>query len=1079
MKCVAIALLTLWTAVSGFAQAANPVGFATGQSARLVIGQPEFDAEKDSASQALLGAASGLAYVNDTLFVVDANLVGAAPVNNRVLIYQNISKQFPAPNASLEYNSNCPICLGTANLVLGQSNFTSTLPAPCVPPPSTVNVTITPTTPACTTSAPQTPIATGMRVPTSVATDGTHLVVADTLNNRVLIWNSIPASTNQAPDVVVGQGSFTTATFPGDTPNASSLRGPQGVWIQNGQLFIADSLNDRVLIYKQIPTSNGAAADIVLGQPNMTTWVQVNIAQQTTNAAANNMLTPVSVTSDGTHLFVTDLGYHRILIWNSIPTSNQQPADVEIGQPNMTTGIPDDAYTCTENGTAVVCGTPPTGNNVVKEAPAMCTVSNGIDSNSNPTYPPVCEYTLSFPRFALSDGTHLYVADGGNDRVLIYNTIPTANAAKADVVLGQTDFLSDAPTDGADTMNAPLSIAFDGSNLYVADTYNQRILVYTESEQDLPYNGVRNAASLTIYARGTVQIGGTIKSGDKVTITIGVSTSATTIPYAYTVQSGDNIAAIVQGLVALINAGKGDPNVQATADTPANEVVLTAKQAGVLGNKVTLATSISTGAVITATASGTNLAGGASTASIAPGSLVSFLGTNLSDQTASADAGAPWPLTLGGVEVYFNGVRSPLVYVSSTQINAQLPLNFQFAGTGTATSWVRITRNDGTVVATDAVAINIVPANPGIFAGTCSPEPCDPPAMAFHSSNFATGVISVDGTIKAGNIGSICIGSTTALTAVSGQPPTGCTGRLYNYRVQANDSLAAVQQAFVKMLNEDSQVSATASSEFTRILLQAKTAGSAGNGINFQATVSTGSNLLLTAIGPAPPSPNAGATLCCASTAGTPLSFGNPALPGETILVYATGLGIPDLTPALEPYMLSGQPYQGPADNAPQPAQFVSSLVNNTTANVLRAELAPGMVGVYQVYLQLSASIATDPYAQLTLAQSTFVSNPVTIPVLAKPLLSSVACSPATVNSAGTTSCTVSLSVAILNSATTVSLGSSNSSLLSIPSTVTVPAGTTTASVTATAGQISSSQTVTISAVLGNATATTTVTVSP
>ena len=94
-------------------------------------------------------------------------------------------------------------------------------------------------------------------------------------------------------------------------PDATSLRGPQGVWIQNGELFIADTMNDRVLIYNSIPTANGAAADIVLGQPNMTTWVQVNIADQNTNAAANNMLTPVSVTSDGTRLFVTDLGYNR------------------------------------------------------------------------------------------------------------------------------------------------------------------------------------------------------------------------------------------------------------------------------------------------------------------------------------------------------------------------------------------------------------------------------------------------------------------------------------------------------------------------------------------------------------------------------------------------------------------------------------------------------------------------------------------------------------------------------------------------------------------------------------------------
>src|ERR1022692_3658368 len=340
MKCLITVVLILSAAAAGFGQQ-NPVGFATGQSARLVIGQPEFDAELDSASQTILGGVSGLAYANKTLFVVDSNIVGAPPVNNRVMIYP--TGQLPAPNAAMQYNTLCPVCVGQASLVLGQPDWVSILPAPCILPPANVTVTTTPTTPACLASSPQTPTATGMNTPTAVASDGTHLVVADTNNNRVLIWKSIPVNMNQPPDLVVGQTSFTTAVFPGDTPTATSLRGPEGVWIQNGQLFIADTQNQRVLIYNSIPTSNGAAADIVLGQPNMTTWVQVNIADQNTSATASNMLTPVSVTSDGTRLFVTDVSYNRVLIWNTIPTTNQQPADVEIGQPNMTQGYPDNA----------------------------------------------------------------------------------------------------------------------------------------------------------------------------------------------------------------------------------------------------------------------------------------------------------------------------------------------------------------------------------------------------------------------------------------------------------------------------------------------------------------------------------------------------------------------------------------------------------------------------------------------------------------------------------------------------------------------------------------------------------------
>ena len=1060
MKCVTAFTLILWSAVTGFSQAANPFGFATGQSARLVIGQPEFDAESDSASKTIVGAVSGLAYANGMLFVADSNMVGAAPVNNRVLVFP--TAQFPAPNAALEYNTLCPVCTGSATLVLGQPDFTSTLPAPCVPPPPNVTVTTTPTTPTCLATSPQTPIATGMRQPTALASDGTHLAVADTLNNRVLIWNTIPTAINQPPDVVVGQTDFTSNSFPGDTPTATSLRGPQGVWIQNGMLFIADTMNDRVLIYNSIPTANGAAADLVLGQPNMTTWVQVNIANQTTSAAANNMLTPVSVTSDGKRVFVADLGYNRVLIWNSIPTTNQQPADVEIGQPDMTTGISDDAFSQPTNYT----GTLP-----APETAVLCTVSNGVDSNNNPTYPPLCEYTLSFPRFAISDGTNLYVADGGNDRVLIYQPIPTSNAAGAQLVLGQTDFITDAPTDGADTMNAPLSLAFDGSDLYVADTYNQRILVYTMAEQDLPYNAVVNTASVIIYAIDPITIGGTIKAGNTIELTIGVSTTTTTESYTYTIQNGDTFTSIIDGLVALVNAGSGDPNVIATPDTQGDRIVLTARTAGPNGNQVTVQTSVT--GTITAAAQGATLTGGASAASVAPGTLVSFFGTKLSDHTAVASLNEQLPLTLGGVEVYFNGVQSPLLYVSPTQINAQLPFNFGFSNTGTANAWVRIQRNDGTIVATDTVAILVVPANPGIFAAAGNdPRPASP---AIHSSNYATGVISVDGTIKAGDVGSICIGSSAVLTATT-TAPTGCTGQLYSYTVEGGDSLASIRNALISLLAADPQVTATPSSEFTRILLQAKLPGAAGNTIPFVVSVNTGANLLLTAIGPAPPSPGSGALLCCASAAGALITRNNPALAGETIVVYATGLGLPSLSPEVDKYIQSGQPYQGPPTF---PQSFVSAQINNTTANVLRAEMAPGMIGVYQVYLQLSSSLTTDPQAELYIAQNDFRSNVVTLPVFNSPVLSSVACDPSTVTSGDATTCSVQLTVAAPTGTTTVNLTSSDDTNFPVPSSVVIPAGSTSISFTVQTVAISITETVTVTATYGTLTSTATITLNP
>ena len=125
-----------------------------------------------------------------------------------------------------------------------------------------------------------------------MASDGVHVVVADTDHNRVLIWNRIPTSNNAPADVVVGQQTFNTASVPGNTPNAKSMRGPQGVWIQNGRLYVADTQNNRVLIFNRIPTSNGVAADVVLGQPDFTTFVEPDLTQQKNNVTANQLLNP-------------------------------------------------------------------------------------------------------------------------------------------------------------------------------------------------------------------------------------------------------------------------------------------------------------------------------------------------------------------------------------------------------------------------------------------------------------------------------------------------------------------------------------------------------------------------------------------------------------------------------------------------------------------------------------------------------------------------------------------------------------------------------------------------------------------
>jgi uncharacterized protein (TIGR03437 family) len=177
--------------------------------------------------------------------------------------------------------------------------------------------------------------------------------------------------------------------------------------------------------------------------------------------------------------------------------------------------------------------------------------------------------------------------------------------------------------------------------------------------------------------------------------------------------------------------------------------------------------------------------------------------------------------------------------------------------------------------------------------------------------------------------------------------------------------LATVRDNLINVINQDPKVQAFAAGSFTRIRIRARIPGPDGNGIVIGASNNSGGQLIMTALTSA---------LCCANTgAVTP---DNPAVPGETIIIYATGLGISE---PLSDQQATGIKYTGPVTD---PQEFVSSLAGGKTANVLLASLATGQVGVYEVDLELNPDLPTDPFTQLTIAQSDFVSNIVTIPVV-------------------------------------------------------------------------------------------------
>lgn len=897
--------------------------FYTGQAARLIIGQKSFTDQFPGNSDVQLGAAGGIAIGGNRLFVADSSRIGADPANHRVVIFENLSSTVPAADVAPPQGPRCPACVGKASVVLGQPNFQVTADK----------------------MFPSRVAANTMRLATAVASDGRVLAVADTDFNRILIWRNLPTSNGQPADVVLGQESLDKLR-PIATDN-KSLRGPQGVWIQDGRLFVADTQNHRVLIWNRIPTSNDQAADVVVGQPNFTTIPQVDISRAVVEPKNNNLLNPVSVTSDGRRLFVSDLGHNRVLIWNTIPTSNGAAADIVLGQPDFTSFF--------ANNTSKLC------------APS------GKDSEGKDTFPGRCASTMNFPRFALSDGKRLFVADGGNDRVLVYNNLPTANGTPADAVLGQRSATLNLTSDGAfpnfvsaaDVIRTPTSLAWDGANLYIADPYNRRVLVYTAAPRLITETGVRNAASREIFSVGSITLGGTPTENEVITIKVNFDDkNKNNTSYTYKFPKDGNFTAAINSLVNDINTKNGgNKDVIANSVIRANffVILLTARTSGPAGDAVAVSAEVAPAKEgetpkVNAASSGANLTGGQDAAQIAAGTIVTILGEGFTDRTESIPMNSPTlPRGLAGVEVFFDGISSPIQSVSPTQIIAQIPVELR--DTTGSNAWVRSVKRDGTVVHSAPVGVPVILQNPGIFAE----EGADPrPGIITHYSSSATATISLDGTAKKNDVATITI-----------------NGRNYEAKVleseikSDNPSAAnfVLRDKIIDAINfngGDPEVEAFRSGFFTRIRLRSKKLGPDGNGTPIAVKTNTDSGIILTAFN---------SELCCANVAGARVTDDNPAVPGETLVILATGLG--DILPEeANNSVFTGIAYNGPEFN--EPREFVSSLAGGKTANVLFAGLRVGLIGVYEVHLELNSDLDTNPRTQMTIAQSFQVSNIVT-----------------------------------------------------------------------------------------------------
>jgi hypothetical protein len=291
-------------------------------------------------------------------------------------------------------------------------------------------------------NAKGTPGRATVSVPTGICVCGEGLAVADAWNHRVLIWHKLPQDSNVPADLVLGQANFTDneSNRGKQLPDANTMHWPYGVFYHQGKLFVADTGNRRLLIWQHFPTENGQPADIVLGQPDMIYRNENGGGSPT--AASMRWCHDIAIWDD--NLVVTDAGNNRVMIWQGIPTENNAPCAVVLGQKSF----------------------------------------DFVEMNQGVYFPGAG--SLSMPYGVAVGGDWLLVADTANSRLLGWRkreSILLLQGAIADGIAGQNTFQSKSENRNfgqatRDSLNWCYGVKICGNTAVISDSGNNRILLW-------------------------------------------------------------------------------------------------------------------------------------------------------------------------------------------------------------------------------------------------------------------------------------------------------------------------------------------------------------------------------------------------------------------------------------------------------------------------------------------------------------------------------------------------------------------------------------------------------------------------
>ena len=377
--------------------------------------------------------------------------------------------------------------------------------------------------------------------PIAVAVDNSvsppNIYVSDAGNNRILGFqygNQLKAGS--IADIIIGQVDKVANLTSAQNGRSTSLNVPSGLAVDaSGNLYVADSFNNRILRYPKPFQQNGQILpDLVLGQTSLS-GRYANAGGLSSSSLSLNVgsLSKVGLAVDAQgSLWVADSGNNRVLRYPASllrgQPSNGVAADLVLGQPDFVTRT-STANIITKNGfrNPQALAFDSAGRLLVSDALGRVLVfpaapqNNtaairilGLDAKLTTGSLPVSQTQLGISYGVVATAAGIIVADSQNNRVMLFPPIDawqpesTQFSPSATTVVGQPDFFSFKANQGnadasASSFNFPADVAASGTELFVSDGQNNRVLVFPLSSQgltttatrvigqlDFPYTGV-------------------------------------------------------------------------------------------------------------------------------------------------------------------------------------------------------------------------------------------------------------------------------------------------------------------------------------------------------------------------------------------------------------------------------------------------------------------------------------------------------------------------------------------------------------------------------------------------------------